>query len=202
MMRHRSGVPITVRTPFSPTERVVPIVVLVTVRWNALLRVRNARSVIAGVGSTMSIEPLSVTVCASPLNVQPVKSMRTESGTGSPSELVGEDGLRVGVQLADDVAIAGAPGMGATANGMPVAASSVAPPASEAASVATTSATALASGCVRTGLGDVEGESGEHAVNTATVMVPAGRRQALPRKGRRRRSSDGSSTGRCGDDAG
>src|SRR3989442_5740597 len=98
----------------------------------------------------MSIEPLSVTVCASPLNVQPVKSMRTESGTGSPSELVGGDGLRVGVQLADDVAIAGAPGMGATANGRPVAASSVAPPASEAASVATTSATALAWGCVRT----------------------------------------------------
>src|SRR5207244_13064824 len=87
-----------------------------------LLRVRNARSVIAGVGSTMSIEPLSVTVCASPLNVQPVKSMRTESGTGSPSELVGGDGLRVGVQLTDDVASAGAPGMGATANGMPGAA--------------------------------------------------------------------------------
>src|SRR5438034_5419710 len=197
-----SGVPITDRTPFSTTERVVPVVVLVTVRVNALLRVRNARSVIAGVGSTMSIEPLSVTVCASPLNVQPVKSMRTESGTGSPSELVGGDGLRVGMQLADDVAIAGAPGMGAAANGMPVAASSVAPPTSEAASVATTSATALASGWVRTGLGDVEGASGEHAVNTATVMVPAARRQTLRDMRRMRRSSDGSSTGRCGDDAG
>src|SRR5207249_4547800 len=101
------------------TERVVPVAVLVTVRVNALLRVRNARSVIAGFGSTMSIEPLSVTVCASPLNVQPVISMRTESGTGSPSELVGGDGLRVGVQLAEHVAIAGAPSMGATANGIP-----------------------------------------------------------------------------------
>src|SRR5256884_6307666 len=151
------GVPTTERTPFSTTERVVPVAALVTVRVNALLRVRNARSVIAGVGSTMSIEPLSVTVCASPLNVQPVKSVRTESGTGSPSELVGGDGLRVGVQLADDVAIAGAPGMGAAANGMPVAASSVAPPTSEAASVATTSPTALASGWGTTGLGGVEG---------------------------------------------
>src|SRR5256885_1122270 len=127
------------------------------------------------------------------------KAMRTESGTGSPSELVGGDGLRVGVQLADDVAIAGAPGMGATANGMPVAAASVAPPASEAASVATTSATALASGWVRTGVGDIEGESGEHAVNNATVMVPAVRRQTLRDVRRMRRSSDGSSTGRCGD---
>ncbi len=127
----------------------------------------------------MSIEPLSVTVCASPLNVQPVKSMRTESGTGSPSELVGGDGLRVGVQLADDVAIAGAPGMGATANGMPVAASSVAPPASEAASVVTTSATALAWGCVRTAFwGDVTGEV-EHAANSAMVMVPAASRQTF-----------------------
>src|SRR2546429_6901274 len=105
MMRHRSGVPITVRTPFSPTERVVPIVVLVTVRVNALLRVRNARSVIAGVGSTMSIEPLSVTVCASPLNVQPVKSMRTESGTESPSELVAGDGPRQRLQLRGDESI-------------------------------------------------------------------------------------------------
>src|SRR5881409_3585414 len=107
-----SAVGTTERTPFSTTERVVPVAALVTVRVKALERVRNARSVIAGVGSTMSIEPLSVTVCASPLNVQPAKSMRTESGTGSPSELVGGDGLRVGVQLADDVAIAGAPGMG------------------------------------------------------------------------------------------
>src|SRR5207244_9107203 len=98
-----------------------------------------------------------------PLNVQPVKSMRTESGTGSPSELVGGDGLRVGVQLADDVAIAGAPGMGATANGMPVAASSVAPPTSEAASVATTSATALAWGCVRTPCGGDVRAGGETA---------------------------------------
>src|SRR5881396_1855167 len=197
-----SAVGTTERTPFSTTERVVPVAALVTVRVKALERVRNARSVVAGVGSTMSIEPLSVTVCASPVNVQPVKSMRTESGTGSPSELVGGDGVRVGMQLADDVAIAGAPGIGATANGMPVAASSVAPPASEAASVPTTSATALASGCVRTGLGDVEGESGEHAVNSATVMVPAARRQTLRDMRRMRRSSDGSSTGRCGDDAG
>src|SRR5881409_527788 len=182
-----SGVPITDRTPFSTTERVVPVAVLVTVRVNALLRVRNARSVIAGVGSTMSIEPLSVTVCASPLNVQPVKSMRTESGTGSPSELVGGDGLRVGAQLADDVAIAGAPGMGATANGMPVAASSVAPPASEAASVATTSATALAWGCVRTAFwGDVKGGV-EHAANSAMVMVPAASRQTFRHVRRMRR---------------
>src|SRR2546426_3335440 len=169
----------TERTPFSTTERVVPVAALVTLRVKALERVRNARSVIAGVGSTMSIEPLSVTVCASPVNVQPVKSMRTESGTGSPSELVGGDGGRVGVQLADDVAIAGAPGIGATANGMPVAASSVAPPASEAASVATTSATAVASGCVRTGFwGGVKGEV-EHAATSATVMVPAVRRQTF-----------------------
>src|SRR5436189_1945549 len=197
-----SAVGTTERTPFSTTERVVPVVELVTVRVNAFERVRNARSVVPGVGSTMSIEPLSVTVCPSPVNVQPVKSMRTESGTGSPSEFVGGDGLRVGMQLADDVAIAGAPGMGAAANGMPVAASSGAPPTSEAASVATTSATALASGWVRTGLGDVEGESGEHAVNTATVMVPAVRRQTLRDMRRMRRSSDGSSTGRRGDDAG
>src|SRR2546429_9434871 len=115
------GVPTTERTPFSTTERVVPVAELVTVRVNALERVRNARSVVAGVGSTMSIEPLSVTVCPSPVNEQPVKSTRTESGTGSPSELVGGDGLRGGVQLAGDVAIAGALGMGATANGMPVA---------------------------------------------------------------------------------
>src|SRR5213076_1656745 len=152
-----SAVGTTERTPFSTTERVVPVVELVTVRVNAFERVRNARSVVPGVGSTMSIEPLSVTVCPSPVNVQPVKSMRTESGTGSPSEFVGGDGLRVGVQPAVGMAIAGAPGIGAAANGMPVAASSVAPPASEAASVATTSATALASGWVRTGLGDVGG---------------------------------------------
>ena len=94
----------------------------------------------------MSIEPLSVTVCPSPVNVQPVKSTRTESGTGSPSEFVTGDGVRVGVQLTDDGAIAGAPGIGARANGMPVAASSVAAPTSEAASVAMTSATALACG--------------------------------------------------------
>src|SRR5437016_142892 len=189
-----SGVPTTERTPFSTTERVVPVAV-VTLRVKAFERVRNARSVIAGVGSTMSIEPLSMTVCASPVNVQPVKSMRTESGTGSPSELVGGDGVRVGVQLADDVANAGAPGIGATANGMPVAASSVTPPASEAASVATTSATALASGCVRTGFwGDVKGEV-EHAATNATVMVPAARRRTLQDMRRMRRSSDGSSTG-------
>src|SRR2546422_3451782 len=122
----------------------------------------------------MWIDPLTVTLCASPVNVQPVKSMRTESGTGSPSELVGGDGVRVGVQLADDVASAGAPGIGATANGMPVAASSVAPPASEAASVATTSATALASGGVGTGFGGgVKGE-GEHAASSAAVVGPAG----------------------------
>src|SRR5437016_1852892 len=182
-----SEVPTTERTPFSTTERVVPVAALVTVRVNALERVRNARSVIAGVGSTMSIEPLSVTLCASPVNVQPVKSMRTESGTGSPSELVGGDGVRVGVQLADDVASAGAPGIGATANGMPVAASSVAPPTSEAASVATTSATALASGCVRTGFwGDVTGEV-EHAANRATVMAPAARRQTFRDMRRMRR---------------
>src|SRR5437773_2462681 len=188
-----SAVGTTERTPFSTTERVVPVAALVTVRVKALERVRNARSVIAGVGSTMSIEPLSVTVCASPVNVQPVKSMRTESGTGSPSELVGGDGVRVGMQLADDVA--GGPGIGATANGMPVAASSVAPPASEAASVATTSATALASGCVRTGFwGDVKGEV-EHAATNAAVMVPAARRRTLQDMRRMRRSSDGSSTG-------
>src|SRR3989442_4855127 len=98
----------------------------------------------------MSIEPLSVTVCASPLNVQPVKSMRTESGTGSPSELVGGDGLRVGVQLADDVAIASSPGMGATANCMPLTASCVSPPTSDAAAVAATSSTAFCLGCERT----------------------------------------------------
>src|SRR3989442_1546721 len=122
----------------------------------------------------MSIEPLSVTVCASPVNVQPVKSMRTESGTGSPSELVGGDGVRVGVQLADDVASAGAPGIGATANGMPGAASSVAPPASEAASVATTSATALASGCVRTGFwGHGSGGVAER-VTARTLRPPTG----------------------------
>src|SRR2546430_11279804 len=44
-----------------------------------------------------------------------VKSTRTESGTGSPSELVDGDGVRVGVQLAVDGAIAGSPGIGATA---------------------------------------------------------------------------------------
>src|SRR5439155_1262594 len=152
-----SAVGTTERTPFSTTERVVPVAALVTVRVKALERVRNARSVIAGVGSTMSIEPLSVTVCASPVNVQPVKSMRTESGTES--------------------------------------ASSVTPPASEAASVATTSATALASGCVRTGFwGDVKGEV-EHAATNATVMVPAARRRTLQDMRRMRRSSDGSSTG-------
>src|SRR2546429_5347917 len=110
--------------------------------------------------------------------------------------------VRVGVQLADDVAIAGAPGMGATANGMPVAASSVAPPTSEAASVATTSATALAWGCVRTPFwGDVKGGV-EHAANSAMVMVQAASRQTFRDVRRMRRSSDGSSTGRCGDDAG
>src|SRR2546425_11736659 len=62
---------------------------------------------------------------------------------------------------------------------MPVAASSVAPPASEAASVATTSATALAWGCVRTAFwGDVKGEV-EHAANSAMVMVPAASRQTF-----------------------
>src|SRR5213592_4933159 len=73
---------------------------------------------------------------------------------------------------------------------------------SAAASVATTSAMAFASGWVRTGLGDVVGESGEHAVNNATVMVPAARRQTLRNMRRMRRSSDGSSTGRCEHDAG
>src|SRR5438034_5348173 len=196
-----SAVGTTERT-FSTTERVVPVAELVTVRVSPLERIRNARSVAAGVGSTMSIDPLTVTVCPSPVNVQPVKSIRTESGTGSPSELVGGDGLRVGVHVADDVASAGAPGIGATANGMPVAASNVAPCDSAAASVATTSAMAFASGWVRTGLGDVVGESGEHAVNNATVMVPATRRQTLRDMRRMRRSSDGSSTGRCEHDAG
>src|SRR5256886_949929 len=142
----RSAVGTTERTPVSTTERVVPVAELVTVRVSALERIRNARSVVVGVGSTRSIEPLTATVCPSPVKVQPVKSTRTESGTGSPSELVGGDGLRVGVQVADDVASAGEPGIGATANGVPVAASSVAPSTSEAASVATTSATALACG--------------------------------------------------------
>src|SRR5437667_1686755 len=186
-----SAVGTTERTPFSTTERVVPVVELVTVRVNAFERVRNARSVVVGVGSTMSIEPLSVAVCPSPVNVQPVKSMRTESGTGSPSEFVTGDGVRVGVQVADDGAIAGAPGIGATANGMPVASSSVAPPTSEAASVATTSATALACGCVRTGFcGDVTGEV-EQAANSATTIVPATTRAALGVTRRMRQSSDG-----------
>src|SRR5436305_4837671 len=186
-----SAVGTTERTPFSTTERVVPVAELVTVRVSPLERIRNARSVVAGVGSTMSIDPLTVTVCPSPVNVQPVKSTRTESGTGSPSELVGGDGLRVGMQVADDGASAGAPGIGAKANGMPVAASSVAPPTSEAASVATTSATALASGCVRTGFwGDVVGEV-EHAANSATVTVPAAIRQGLGVIRRMRRSSEG-----------
>src|SRR5207302_1333424 len=181
------------RTPFSTTEREVPVAEVVTLRVKALERVRNARSVVVGVGSTMSIEPLRATVCPPSVNVQPVKSTRTESGTGSPSELVDGDGVRVGVQLADDGAIAGSPGIGATANGMPVAASSVAPPTSEAASDATTSATALACGCVSTGFwseGAVEGEV-EHAANSATVMVPAARRQILRDVRRMRRSSDG-----------
>src|SRR5437899_10703438 len=119
----------------------------------------------------MWIDPLTVTVCPSPVNVQPVKSIRTESGTGSPSELVGGDGLRVGVQVADDVASAGAPGIGATANGMQVAASNVAPCDSAAASVATTSAMACASVCVRTGWIKVEGGSGEHGENNATSRM-------------------------------
>src|SRR5213596_2295720 len=174
-----SAVGTTERTPFSTTERVENGVQLVTVRVSPLERIRNARSVVAGVGSTMSIDPLTVTVCPSPVNVQPVKSIRTESGTGSPSELVGGDGLRVGVHVADDVASAGAPGIGATANGMPVAASNVAPCDSAAASVATTSAMAFASGCVRTGFwGGVKGEV-EHAATSATVMVRAVRRQTF-----------------------
>ncbi|PYP96425.1 MAG: hypothetical protein DMD34_05335 [Gemmatimonadetes bacterium] len=57
--------------------------------------------------------------------------------------------------------------------------SSVAPPASEAASVVTTSATALASGCVSTEFwGDVDGDV-EHAANSAMVMVPTARRQSF-----------------------
>jgi len=43
----------------------------------------------------------------------------TESGTGSPSEFVGEAGVTVGVQLPDAAGITGAPDMGATANGAP-----------------------------------------------------------------------------------
>src|SRR6266699_2381565 len=134
-------------------------------------------SAVTGVGSTKSIVPLRLAVYDPRLDVQPAKSTRTESGTGSPSEFTGGDGLRVGVQGADDVGMEGAPINGSTANGTPVAASNVAPCDSAAASVATTSAMAFASGWVRTGLGDVVGESGEHAVNNATVMVPAARRQ-------------------------
>src|SRR5690349_12940868 len=197
-----SAVPTADRTPFSTTERVVPVTVLVTERVKSRDRVRIARSVVCGVGSTRSIEPDSVAVCPSLVNVQPVKSMFTESGTGSPSELVTGDGVRVGVQLADVAGITGAPGIGATANGMPVATSSVTPPASEAASVVTTSATALASACERTGVwGEVVGEV-EHAANSETVRAPAARRQTVPVVRRMRRSSDDSGTGRYRGDAG
>src|SRR5207247_2090605 len=127
---------------------------------------------------------------------------RRETDMGSPSECTGWDCRRVGVQDADDVGMEGAPIIASTANGTPVAAPNVAPCDSAAASVATTSAMAFASGWVRTGLGDVVGESGEHAVNNATVMVPATRRQTLRDMRRMRRSSDGSSTGRCEHDAG
>src|SRR4029077_6412535 len=170
------ALPTTVRVPFSLAERVWFVAVLVRLRVKSVYRVRSAISVTVGVGSTKSIVPLSDAVYGGLLKLQPVKSMRPEAGTGSPSEFVGEAGLLVGVQLADAAGITGAPDIGAAANGVPVELLNVAPSGSAAASVVTTSATLLASAWVRTALGDVDVV---HAAKAATAMVPAANRQTL-----------------------
>ena len=63
-------------------------------------RVRSARSVTVGVGSTTSIVPRIVSASSPSTKAQPGNEIWTESGTRSPSEFVTGCGLMVGEHVA------------------------------------------------------------------------------------------------------
>src|SRR5207302_4108043 len=130
------------------SERTLPSRTCTQVR--SVNTVFTERSATAGVGSTLSIGPRTVSGPVPAANPQPVNAMRTESGTWSPSAFAGDAGLRVGMQKSPDPnGVIGAPSPG---RNIPL--DRVAPSSSFWASAATASPIILASGRLRAGLVD------------------------------------------------
>ena len=144
------------------------------------------RSATAGVGSTMSIVPRTVSASLPIANPQSVNATRTESGTRSASAFAGDAGLRVGMQNPSP-----APNgvIGAPSPGRNIPLDRVAPSSSLWASAATASPIMLASGRLKAGLVD-PAETGAVAscVHAATAASAAA---ATPATSRRRQRMGG-----------
>ncbi len=105
------------RMPFCLVEKVAPVALLVTLRMKSPNFHSIARSESVGVGSIMSIVPLSATVKRMPENEQPAKLNCSESGTRSPSLFAGGSGPIAGQGPDDNEGLVAEPPISA-ANGV------------------------------------------------------------------------------------